>query len=137
MVECCSLVVVYERGSEALFIGGGGGCAMEYSPFTLPKLTSFWRLGTLNQATHPATDLGDVAAIGTQRPGPFGGYGPLRTIFCDDVDLFISFPWMGGWPKTESRCILGVHFTGACSCSSRWIWTEFWASTAWVLCWAF
>jgi hypothetical protein len=106
-------------------------------PLYSPKPTSFWRPGTLNQAAHPTTDLGDVATVDTRRSGPFGGYSPLRPIFCDDIDLFVSFLWTGGWPKMKSGCILGVHFTRACSCGSRWIWTEFWASTSWVLCWAF
>jgi hypothetical protein len=63
--------------------------------------------------------------------------GPFSPIFCELVDLFVSFPWTGGLPKMESGCILGIHFTRACSCSPRWIWTRFWAFTSWVHCWAF
>jgi hypothetical protein len=49
-------------------------------PIYAPKLTSFWHPGTLNQAAHPATDMRDVAAVGTRRPGPFGGYRGMTTL---------------------------------------------------------
>jgi hypothetical protein len=50
------LAGVCERESEAPFIGGGGRMCHGIFPLYSPKPTSFWRLGTLNQAAHPVTD---------------------------------------------------------------------------------
>jgi hypothetical protein len=85
----------------------------EIFPLYSPKPTSFWRPGTLNRAVHPTTDMGDVVVVGMRRSVPFGicggagtppsapvpWLGPLRPIFCDDVDLFVSFPWAVDGPK--------------------------------------
>jgi hypothetical protein len=100
-------------GSEALFIGGGEDDVHGIFPLYSPKPTSFWCLGTLNRAVHPTTDRGDMVVVGTRRLGPFdvcGGasvppsapapwLGPLKPIFCDNVDLFVSFPWTVDGPK--------------------------------------
>jgi hypothetical protein len=43
-----------------------------YSLFECSKPTSFWHLGSLFQAAHPATDVGEVVAVRMPKLGPFG-----------------------------------------------------------------
>jgi hypothetical protein len=124
---------------------GEGKCATEYSSLECPKPTTQLSFSTFIAPTQRWTDQRVSARAFWRKMGQRGAsigapapkFVPNGPIFGEHVDLSISFPWIGGWPKTESRCILGVHFTRACSCSPRWIWTGFWASTSWVYCWEF